>query len=213
MLVRFTLDDRPMRATIAWGTRPEETDGDIVYLDRAAGFDLDEGEFPAGVVPHIGDATIGKGASGPGVALVLEIAEHALNDVASLIGLGIALRAAVRRISGRREGQPAGADAVALAAIAAAESERLFAHPESWWHVRTVPLTTDGSLGTDMRDVWASTFINDSVGVVEVVFTSSTTRYLGSVSVASEWAGDHIRSDAELATMLASRFEPGLPPV
>jgi hypothetical protein len=45
---------------------------------------------------------------------------------------------------------------------AAAEAPALGDDARSWYHTRTVPLTTDGSSGTDMRDVWASAFLHES---------------------------------------------------
>jgi hypothetical protein len=199
-----------MRATVTWPPLPDETDGDLVDATRAQGFDNVDGGLPAGVDASIGSAGYGKGASGNGVALVLEIAEHTINDLASLIALGVALKSVVRRITSARRREPVDADAGALSAIAAAHSDRLRADPSRWGHARTVPLTTDGSVGTDMRDVWAATFVDFQIGLTEVVFLSSTTRYLGTATVASEWLagldGGRVRSDAELEGSLAASF-------
>jgi hypothetical protein len=61
-----------------------------------------------------------------------------------------------------------------------------------------------------MRDVWASSFLSHSQGLVQVVFSSSTTRPLGAVVVATEWffdgASGRIRSDPEIAEALEAWF-------
>jgi hypothetical protein len=202
-----------MSVVVLWGVEEEELDGDSVMLAQVAGFspeDLSGVQLPAGMTLRQTEGSIGKGASGTGVGLALEIAEHAINDVASLIAIGGALVALIKRASRVRGRPPAGANADALAAIAAATSGRIQDAPDEWFHARTVPLTTDGNSGTDMRDVWASSFVHDSLGVVLVVFQSSTTRYLGTTIVGVEWFFDgstsHSRTDEQLADVLDAWF-------
>ena len=61
-----------------------------------------------------------------------------------------------------------------------------------------------------MRDVWASAFVDESRGIVQVVFSSSTTRHLGTAVIAQEWFFDgssgRIRTDAELAAALDNKL-------
>jgi hypothetical protein len=202
-----------MRLEVVWAPEHSELDGDIVHVDRAIGLDRDvlsDVNAPEGTVLTVGDAAYGKGAAGTGVALILEVAEHAVNDVASLIGIGYALRALITTVSKRRERPPVGASAETLAAIAAAKASDVVASPGDWYHARTTPLTTDGSAGTDIRDVWVSAFANEAQGRVYAVFSSSTTRYLGSAVVPTEWwfdgADGVVRTDDQLADAFRAWF-------
>jgi hypothetical protein len=204
-----------MDLQILWGAQEAELDGDMPVLDRAIGLrgaDFEQAPLPPGTRARPTTGGIGKGASGTGVGLALEIAEHAINDIASLIGIGYALRALISRVSHARGQGPAGANAEGLTALAAAETMAIAEGPDEWYHTRTVPLTTDGSVGTDMRDVWAAAFVSESLGHVQLAFYSSTTRYLGSAVVAMEWFFDGsegvLRSDGDLAHVLDSWFSP-----
>ncbi len=204
----------PVRdCAVVWGAQQPELDGDMLRIEFAVGLgqrDLDAAAPPAGVSISVADVSVGKGASGTGVGLVLEIAEHVLNDVAGLIGIGLFLREIISKVNARRESEPANATPLALAALGAAETPAIRDAPACWQYARTVPLTTDGSVGTDMRDVWASSFVDESTGVVQLVFSSSTTRHLGVALVPQEWwfdgANGRIRSDAELAEVLRVDF-------
>jgi hypothetical protein len=201
-----------VRFEVTWSAEEAELEGDVVALDRARGLTVDDvealsAEAPAEATLTTSRGGLGKGASGTGVSLVLEIAEHAVNDVASLIGIGYALRALISKISDRRDRHPGGANDATLTALAAAETAAIADAADDWYHTRTVPLTTSGESGTDLRDVWASTFLSESRGVIEIVFLSPTTRHLGTATVAAEWFshgdGGHLRTDAELAEALA----------
>jgi hypothetical protein len=204
-----------MQLDVTWGASEVELDYDVVVIERAVGLaaqDLSNADVPPGITVRSAPGSVGKGASGPGIALVLEVAEHVINDVGGLIGIGVALRGLISKISKRRGAKPAGASALSLAALAAAATPAISDAPESWYHTRTVPLTTDGTVGTDMRDVWASAFLQESRGVVQLVFSSSTTRYLASATIATEWYFDgatgRVRSDEELAAQLSAWFTP-----
>lgn len=200
-----------MELRVTWAPSAAETDGDTVFVERIIGFDaLGDLDLPRGLRANLGVGGYGKGASGLGAALVLDVAEHVVNDTAGLIGIGYALKALVDRISGRRGSPPQGADAECLAALASVRAEAVTKRPEDWFHTRTVPLTTDGLSGTDVRDVWASCFLNETIGFVQVVFMSSTTTYLGTAAVATEWWFDGsqgaIRNDEDLAKRVSSWF-------
>jgi len=204
-----------MHLEVMWGAQEAELDGGAPLLDRAVGLavaDLAEIPLPPNTSARAASGGIGKGASGTGVGVVVEIAEHTVNDLASLIGIGYALRALVSRISQHRESAPASASASSLGVLAAAETPALAEDADAWYYARTVPLTTDGSVGTNMRDVWAAAFVNERRGLVRLAFYSSTTRYLGSAMVGTEWVFDgsdgHTRSDAQLAESLNSWFSP-----
>lgn len=200
---------------VVWGVHETEIDaGERVRVGTAAALtasDLASIAVPAGVSVRACSRSIGKGASGPGIGVVFE---HVLNDTASLIAVGVAIRQAAAWISGKRRARPAGAGRGALTAVAASSSVEVSTTPDDWFHTRTVPLTTDGGSGTDMRDVWASAFTNDRLGLVQTVFSSSTTRHLGSVTVGNEWWFDgtrgQIRTDEQLAAALSATFVPNL---
>jgi hypothetical protein len=61
-----------------------------------------------------------------------------------------------------------------------------------------------------MRDVWAATYVNESRGLVELTFFSSTTRYLGAAMVGIEWFFDgsegQTRTDDQLAGIIEAWF-------
>jgi len=196
-----------MAVEVIWGPVDGERDADVVRLDRAVGFDaeiLNSVDARSSVVA----GGYGKGASGSGVGLAFQVAEHVLGDTASLVGLGLAVRALVARVSERRGSRPNGATADALAAVAAASEQAIAGDPARWHYARTVPLTTDGSAGTDMRDVWASAFEDQDRGIVQVVFLSSTTRYLGTAVVPVEFhmGAGQLRTDEQLRESFGAWF-------
>jgi len=87
-----------MHLEVMWGAQQAELDGDSLLLDRAVGLavaDLAEIPLTPSTRARVASGGIGKGASGTGVGVVLEIAEHTVNDLASLIGIGYALRALI----------------------------------------------------------------------------------------------------------------------
>src|SRR4051812_28143924 len=71
----------PMTVQVVWGATPDELDGDLLVVERATGLqraDLDRLATPPGVRLDTGHASVGKGASGSGVALVFEVVEHVI---------------------------------------------------------------------------------------------------------------------------------------
>ncbi len=200
-----------MHLDVTWPAGEAELDTrGAVRVNQAVGFDAEELESVPGAKVQVAQGSFGKGAAGTGVALVLELSEHVLNDTASLIAVGTALRVLIARISQRRGRNPASGSPHTFAALAAAGTPAIADGPASCSYVRTVPLTTSGSAGTDMRDVWASTFENPTQGLLQVVFSSGTTRYLGTVAIGTEWysdvSGGHFRSDAALAEIVDAWF-------
>jgi hypothetical protein len=120
---------------------------------------------------------------GPGVGLVLEIAERVIQDVGTLVGLGLGLREIIKLVSQRRGRPPALLNSPALAAVAAASAPDELAGTS---HLRTAPLSVDGAVGTDERDVWASCFEDVEEGFVHVIFLSPSGLLLGHVHVPLE---------------------------
>jgi hypothetical protein len=173
---------------LAWVVGEGETDGDRVFLDKAEGFraaDLEQLPTIEGVERvWARDASIGKGASGPGAAVVFEVAQQVLEDVSALVGLGLGVREIIRILSGRRGRPPASLNEAALAAIAAA------AHADALdgtYYLRTVPLSVEPGLGTDERDVWASCFDAPDTGTLHVVLMSPSGLVLGYIQVPVAW--------------------------
>jgi hypothetical protein len=190
--------------TITWDAQARtETDGDRVFVERAEGLqpaDLEQLQATTDLGSFsVRDGSVGKGAAGPGVAVVFEIAEHVVNDVASLIALGAALRAAIKWVSERRKKPPAIISPEALAALAADHAHGDLA---GTYYIKTVPLNVSEGVGTDERDVWAACFDQPEAGVVHVIFISPSGRVLGHVRVPAEiyieGASVRRRSEAEL---------------
>jgi hypothetical protein len=197
-----------MRLDVVWVPAPNERDGDRVSIARASGFEaaaLAEVVVPRGVTVKVGRGGYGKGAEGSGIALILEVAERVLVDGAAFYAVGQALKTLVHGISDRRHGHPAAADAMSLAALAAVDSETIAEHPEQWLHARTIPLTSDGSIGMASTDIWASVFLNDARDLMHVVFASSSTRYLGSVLLPTAEPSPNADRESLVAQLMEAR--------
>jgi hypothetical protein len=158
--------------------------GDVVAVSRAVGLTADDlGSQPDDRFT-VEQGSIGKGSAGTGVGLVLEVAEHVINDAASLAALGALLRAAIKRVSAQRQREPAVANPDALAALAADHVRESL--PSEARYVKTVLLNGDPHTGTDQRDVWAVCFAED-FQLAHVICMSPTGLALGYVRVPTEW--------------------------
>jgi hypothetical protein len=74
-------------------------------VERAIGFGVDELSPASGLADvdvSVASGRFGKGAAGLDVALVFDVAEHLVNDTASLIALGYALRSSTRENIGSK---------------------------------------------------------------------------------------------------------------
>lgn len=162
-----------------------------------ADIELDEASqsFAGGATISAEVSSQGKGASGPGIAIVVEI-ERFATDTASLIVIGTALLALVRRLRTRFGREPVVEDLTTLGALAAAAApEGLTGHR----FVATVPVTASPGVGTNDSDIWASCFKGpDDVGMATVVFMSPSGMCLGVARVPAETyqdgEGEHRRS-------------------
>src|SRR6201999_259869 len=147
-----------MQLTVTWQPDQErEMDYDMVVIERAIGFQASDlvdlqRDAPRSRV-SVPTGSIGKGAAGSGVALVLEIAEHVLTDAASAIAVGEVLRRVVKRVSARRNSGPSVVSPDGLAALAADHARNSL--PTDARYVKTVLLNGDVGMGTDERDVLA----------------------------------------------------------
>lgn len=130
---------------------------------------------------------VGKGASGAGATLVM-VLERVINDTASLIAVGVALRHIIERIRAKRGSDPIVTDPVTLAALAVAGADDTIRERLAGCVFRqTLPLTVslEQSVGTDDRDVWVSCFANYDVGFVVAIFISPSGLVLGTSIVPS----------------------------
>lgn len=143
--------------------------------------------------------SIGKGASGPGASLVIEIAERILNDGASLLAYGAVLFEVIAWLK-RRHGKSVNLnDPVTVAAVAAAQSSSLEHELVGSSYIGTVCITGGGpGLGVDARDVWASSF-SLADGWALVIFSSPSALILGHVKIPSEYDGNgRVRAPEEI---------------
>lgn len=185
-----TMPSSAVRLTVNWRPVELETDHDQIFLDRVRGFDEPLAKLRQAVPDAntgIAGGERGKGASAVAVATWLEISERVLNDVASLIEVGLALKLFIEAVSPSR-GRPVLIDSRGLAALAAARAADELA--KGAYYSRTVPLTTSGEAGTDERDVWAVCFDQPDLGRAYVVFMSPSGLVLGALAVPVEMVYD-----------------------
>jgi hypothetical protein len=129
----------------------------------------------------------GKGASGPAVAIVVEI-ERIGTDIATLIAIGAALLGLIRKVRPRYERDPVIEDPRTLGAVAAAGAS---GDLSGYRYVSTVPITAYPGIGTNAGDIWAACFAGpDQDGMARVVFMSPTGICLGDVQVPAEMFRD-----------------------
>jgi hypothetical protein len=149
---------------------------------------------------------VGVGGAGPGITVVLEIAERAVNDFGSWVGLGLALRELIRWRKNKSHRNATITDENAFKAVAAC------ALPAAW---RDELSPTDYSgckpllgraplgskwVGTDERDMWVATFKRPGDAIF--VYLAPTGVVLGYVRVplqtyfdGTEWVS---RNDKDL---------------
>jgi hypothetical protein len=65
---RLCWDNEDVQLEVIWGAQEDEVGGDALVIEHAKGLgpdDLAQMNVPNGVIVSVGDASIGKGASGP----------------------------------------------------------------------------------------------------------------------------------------------------
>lgn len=179
-----------MRLELRWATAdyvtlPIGEALDAVEVTGMADIELAEASksFSGGATISAEVSSQGKGASGPAIAIVVEI-ERFATDTATLIGIGTALFALIRRVRARFSREPVVEDLSTLGALAAAAApEGLTGHR----FVATVPVTALPGVGTNDSDIWASCFKGpDDESMATVVFMSPSGLCLGAVKVPAE---------------------------
>ena len=177
--------------TLLWRPEASELDGDALVVDRAVGLrpaDLLEFDtvVPANAGLEVRSASMGKGAEFAALALVVTI-ERFATDTASLIAIGSALAALIRRLRRRRSSPPLTEDPLTMTALGAASVADALAGAE---YSYTIPITASPGVGTDERDVWAAVFQTDDPGELLVMFLSPSGKCLGLVTVQEEFYFD-----------------------
>ncbi len=177
---------------LTFGVSPIDFDGvgtppapaEVEGLTRADLTELSSG-IDAAVRLSTEPGSVGKGASGPGIDLVLHLTEQVLTDGAALFTWGTVLWTLVRRIRPQR--RLAVQDPLTIGALAAAAQPMNESRLRGAHLTGTVCLTGGGvGMGTDARDVWATSFVLDNEMVL-VLFTSPSGLVLGEVTVVPEW--------------------------
>jgi len=161
---------------LTFGVSPTDSDGmgappapaEVEGLTRVDLTELSRG-LDAAVRLSTEPGSMGKGASGPGIDLVLHLTEQVLTDGAAAFAWGSVLWTLIRRIRPQRRlavQDPLTVGALAAAAQPMNESRLRGAHLTG-----TVCLTGGGvGMGTDARNVWATSFVLDNEMVL-VLFT------------------------------------------
>ncbi|HVF12715.1 MAG TPA: hypothetical protein VNA87_06480 [Actinomycetota bacterium] len=139
--------------------------------------------FPGAVQLSTRPASIGVGASGVGLALVVEV-ERWLGDTANLIEVGAALWFAIRKVAQRHQRRAVVTNPDTLGALA---STHLSSAQTDLRYSQTIPISRMivGS-DSDQRDVWATVFVDDRLGLVHLIFMSPSGTFLGTANVPAE---------------------------
>ena len=182
------------RYLINWPVPSEVVDGRVDVSDEPeglsasdrAGLERDMDEVPMRL--SLAHGSIGKGAEALALTLVVEV-ERVVNDAASLLAVGAALRQLIRHVKQRRRGRLGRAiisDPETLIALAAAETPGLTRTEWSYFSPRLVCLVGSPGVGTDERDIYAAVFSDERSGKALVTFMSPSGLCLGSVLVPAE---------------------------
>ncbi|SRR6266540_482705 len=133
---------------------------------------------------------VGVGAAGFGIVVVLQVAEHIVNDLGSWVGLGLALRELIKWRVTKTKRSVTVTDEKTLGAIAAS------ALPSAWLEDLSVtdyqgsqPLFGRAPpgpnwIGTDERDMWVATFKRPGDAIF--IYLSPTGTVLAYVRVPSQ---------------------------
>ncbi len=198
------------RITVA--LHDDEYDGNRVDISQVPGLreqDLHEvQELLPRTVLSTEPGEVGRGASGPGATLVIDVIERTVNDTASLLAWGAALLAVIRRLRRRHARTVNLDDPGTVAAVAAAQVLTLHDRLRGSRFISSTCLGGgDPRMGTDARDVWVSTFATDD-GWWLMLFSSPTGLVLGEVAVPAEWSGHEVRTADQVRELFdqANRF-------
>jgi hypothetical protein len=182
-----------MQFTLIWPPGEAELNGDVVDAARAIGAhgdDLTElrAQLPADATLVVRPGSMGVGASGPALAIVIEV-ERFAGDTASLIAIGGLLWGLIKKLKAKRRYEPLTEDPTTMAALGA---EPLSKRLRGARYLYTVPVKASPGVGTDRRDVWAAVFIDgkEHDGNVLLLLLSPSGRCLGLLNVETEFFFD-----------------------
>jgi hypothetical protein len=178
------------------GLRPE----DVTALDLVLAASGQVGSL------SVENGETGKGASGPGVELVVSLVERGVTDAASMLGVGTALWALIAKVQSRRERRVEVQQPEAIGALALAAAINPAGGLTGSWIGQSVCLTGGGpGSGTDSRDVWA-TPVTLSSGDVRVIFSAPSGLVLGEVVVPPAWTSERGDLDSVSALVAFNRL-------
>lgn len=178
------------RLELRWATPDHGTlpIGEALEMSEATGLsEIDIAEiserFPADAILTAEVSSQGRGASGPAIAVVVQL-ERIGTDAASLIAIGGALRELVRRVRRKFGRDPTIEDPMSLGALAASGCD---SELTGMRYISTVPITAYPGVGTNWNDVWAACFKEpEEAGAATVIFISPSGTCLGVVRVPIE---------------------------
>jgi hypothetical protein len=151
--------------------------------------------LPSGATIETRTSSMGKGASGPALAVVVTV-ERIVNDGASLIAVGAALHQVIAKLRRKRTRTPLAEDHTTMAALGAADAgDRVV----GMRYLHTVPLLASLGMGTDERDVWGAVFVStERDGEGMLLLLSPSGKCLGFVPLEADlyWDGKEWRRRA-----------------
>jgi hypothetical protein len=173
------------------GLENDECDGNRIDPERVIGLSSAELAeirtlLPPGTTVSTEPSSVGKGASGPGTALI--IATTVANDGASLLAWGSAIWAVIRHLRTKRVGRRISLDdprtmaAAAIAQVPALQNR----FPGTTWRGTFCLTGATPGMGTDERDVWVASF-SSANGWVLALFVSPNGMLLGQSIVPAAW--------------------------
>jgi len=176
----------------------DDFDSETYQLRRVAGLSpeqanalaLEARDLDPTAAVSLNRGSAGKGAEGPALQLVLQIAETVLNDGASVFAWGTVLWAIVKRVTLAPARRVDVQDPLTIGLLAAAADSRNRERLVGAYMGDVICLTGGGSgMGTDMRDVWLTPFVLPS-GDVWAMFSATDGGILGEVTVPARWTAE-----------------------
>lgn len=195
MLLRMT-DSLHSDFKITFGIGHETGSSDH-HLDSLVGLspaDLDNFSAGTGTSLSTRPGSVGVGAAGPGVELILTFASIP-GDFVSFVAIGQMIRSVVKQIQSRRQRPITVSDPNTMSALAAASVKTDLHDQLKGTRLKSVRNLFGGEppnwLGTDTRDIWAVTFEHETEGYTFIIFMSSSGLVLGQAEIPLEsyWDG------------------------
>lgn len=132
---------------------------------------------------------VGRGAEGPGIAIILSLTDNLVSTVAGLLVLGEALRRVIRKVTAKSEARrPTITEPRTFGAVAAAGARELSDELIGLEFLGSYPLGEPYSrgVGADDREIWYAAFQHPSEGYVLLIFMSPSGVVLGNAKIPYE---------------------------